>query len=92
MGNCLSAARSILAANDGVGVILVVLPPAGIPMLGTVFPPSGGKISDWHDHRVVRIDGRYYDCMTGPVGMDEAAYRALFLEGDILVFQRADDL
>jgi hypothetical protein len=89
--NCLTAARAIMKANPGQGEILEVLPPEGAIRLGPVYPPSGGKITDWFDHRVVKIAGRFYDCMTGPSGMTEQEYRALFQEGDILVFKRAEE-
>jgi hypothetical protein len=87
---CLSVARAIMRLNEEAELI-EVLPPENVRRLGPVYPPAGGEISEWFDHRVVRIGGRYYDCMTGPKGMTEDEYRALFKFGAELVFRKADE-
>jgi hypothetical protein len=87
--NCLAAARAILKENGGAGTLPEIFPPESKPKLGEDYPPSGGQITDWFDHRVVLIEGRYYDCMTGPGGMTEVEYCALFLHGDVIVFKEA---
>ena len=90
-GNCLAAASAILRANHGQGQMILIVPPEDVPLLEPVYPPAGGVVTEWFDHRAVFIDGRYYDCMTGPAGMTEDQYRALFQHGDVLVFRKADD-
>jgi hypothetical protein len=70
----------------GKGEIVHIAPPdEAVMWLGAVNPPGGGVITDWRYHRAVRADERIYDRMTGPAGMTEQQYFAMFEERDILV-------
>lgn len=91
-GNCLAAAQAIIRSNRGQGDLIEIVPSPNERRLGPVYPPSGGEVTEWFDHRAVLIGGRYYDCMTGPEGMTESEYRALFLHGDELVFRKVSEL
>jgi hypothetical protein len=72
----------------GQGEIIHIAPPdEEVMVLGEVFPPGGGVITEWRYHWAVRIGDRFYDRMTGPQGMSEEKYRKLFKEADALTFR-----
>jgi hypothetical protein len=53
---------------------------------GEFVNPAGNLAPGWRNHHVVVKDGRVYDALTGPNGMDASAYKQLWEYRDVLNF------
>jgi RHS repeat-associated protein len=53
---------------------------------GKYVNPAGTRAPGWSEHHVVVKDGKVYDALTGPGGMETSAYKGLWEYADVLKF------